>query len=96
MGGLLGMLGGGLIGEGLDAISGKRKRDRKQMRKVGEDNMKREKEIYHSILQKWVAQGMKGLDIIIKGRLGDIGKGRKIKSSQTDYNNGNTTYRKYD
>ncbi len=37
----------------------------------------RKREIYHSILQKWVSQGMKGLDILIKGRLGDIGKGMK-------------------
>lgn len=30
------------------------------------------RQIWHSILQQWVAQGMKGLDILVKGRFGDI------------------------
>ncbi len=34
----------------------------------------RTREIYHSILQKWTQAGLKGLDILVKGRLGDIGR----------------------
>lgn len=42
-------------------------------------NLTREQErkLWHDIWQGWTNAGLKGLDTIIKGRLGDIGKGGK-------------------
>lgn len=56
-----------------------------------------ERRLYHQIITDYINAGMKGLDTIVKGRFKSIGNGKsKLKSSQTDYNNGNTTYKKYE
>ena len=34
------------------------------------------RKIYHDILVNYINAGMKGLDTIVKGRLGSIGKGK--------------------
>lgn len=44
-------------------------------------NQERKREIYHSIIQKYILAGMKGLDVIVKGSIArNIGKGVKQKS----------------
>ncbi len=37
--------------------------------------------LWHQIRQEWIKAGLQGLDIIIKGRLKDIGKGNNINTS---------------
>jgi hypothetical protein len=56
----------------------------KQKREIKLNEQQKE-QLWHKIRQEWVAQGLRGLDIIVKGRLKDIGKG-KVKGSKADPN----------
>ena len=46
-------------------------------------NDQQKKKLWHQIRQDWIKAGLQGLDIIVKGRLKDIGKGMKDEKNQS-------------